>query len=116
MTGQAGVPGGSPDGNVKGERRYWLDEPRHVDWIVYTLYGVCAALIGIDLLLPRQVHFAFEKWLGFYGFYGFIGCVMLVLIAKVLRLLVKRPEDYYEGRGLFDRTRDLFNKASGRDV
>jgi hypothetical protein len=30
--------------------------------------------------------------------YGFVGCVLLVLIAKLLRRLVKRPENYY-GKG-----------------
>jgi hypothetical protein len=33
---------------------------------------------------------------GFYAAYGFFACVVLVLMAKVLRLVLKRPEDYYD--------------------
>lgn len=87
---------------MNGERKYWLDEPRNVDKIVYTLYAVCGGLILVDLLLHKHAHFGFENWFGFYGFYGFIGCVALVLIAKGLRRLVKRSEDYYERSRLYD--------------
>jgi hypothetical protein len=37
-----------------------------------------------------------ESWFGFYGWYGFVGCVGLVLVAKALRVILKRPEDYYD--------------------
>ena len=40
--------------------------------------------------------FEIENIFGFYGFYGFVGCVTLVLLAKLLRVLVMRPEDYYD--------------------
>ena len=41
-------------------------------------------------------HFAIEGLFGFYGFYGLIGCVGLVLGAKALRVILMRPEDYYD--------------------
>ena len=63
--------------------------------VLYTLYTCCAALLVIDALYHRHSVHPWDSWWGFYAGYGFVGCVLLVLIAKLLRRLVKRPEDYY---------------------
>jgi hypothetical protein len=63
--------------------------------VLYTLYTCCAALLVIDFLYHRHSVHPWESGWGFYAVYGFVGCVLLVLIAKLLRKLVKRPEDYY---------------------
>lgn len=77
-------------------KRYWLDERRNVDRLVYGLYAVCAVLLLIDFLVPKHGPFAIEHWFGFYGWYGFFACVALVLVAKGLREILIRPEDYYD--------------------
>ncbi|MBL8259500.1 MAG: hypothetical protein JNM60_06815 [Candidatus Competibacteraceae bacterium] len=77
------------------EKRYWLDEPRHVDKIFYGLVGVCVLLLLSDLAYRKHATFGFESWFGFFAWYGFICCVALVLLAKQMRKLVKRDEDYY---------------------
>ena len=66
--------------------------------VLQTLYSCCAALLVIDFLYHRHSVHAWDSWWGFYAVYGFVGCVLLVLIAKLLRKLVKRPEDY-SGKG-----------------
>jgi hypothetical protein len=78
------------------ERKHWLDDPRNVNKIVYTLYAVCALLLLADLLRAGDDHFSFERWFGFFSFFGFIGCVGLVLVARLLRVVLKREEDYYD--------------------
>lgn len=78
------------------ERKRWLDEPRNVDKIFYTLCTVCALLGLADLFYEKHVHYSWESWFGFYGVYGFVCCVALVLSAKEMRKVVKRDEDYYE--------------------
>ena len=77
-------------------RAYWLDDPHNVDRIVWALYVVCALLLGADLLIEPHGPFAIEHVFGFYGFYGFVACFGLVIAAKGLRVLVARPEDYYD--------------------
>lgn len=84
-----------PEG-VPGERKYWLDDRRNVDKIVYAIYGTCALLLVIDPFVHKH-GFGIAHWFGFYGFYGFLGCVALVLIAKEMRRVVMRSEDYYDG-------------------
>lgn len=83
-------------GPVTGERRWWLDDPRNVDRLLYGLYGLCAFLLAIDILVPKHGPFPIEHGLGFYGVFGFVACVALVLAAKVLRVVLMRPEDYYD--------------------
>ncbi len=82
--------------NDNTEKTYWLDRPANVNKVVYALYAVCAMLVLADLLYHKHVHFDFEKWFGFFGFFGFVACVGLVLAAKVLGVLLKRDEDYYD--------------------
>ncbi len=79
-----------------GERKYWLDEPRNVDKLVYTLYAVCTLLFLADFFYHKHVHFEFENWIGFFGWFGFGICVFIVLSAKAQRRVVKRDPDYYD--------------------
>jgi uncharacterized membrane protein len=81
---------------MKPEKKYWLDDPRHVTWIVYALVAVCVLLVLSDLLYHRHAHFGWEGWFGFYGVYGFLSAVFLVLTAKELRKILMRKEDYYD--------------------
>ena len=80
----------------EGERRYWLDDPSNVNKIVYSLVGVCIFLFFADALYTKHGHFAIEHIFGFYGVYGFVVCVGLVLVAKWMRVVLMRPEDYYD--------------------
>jgi hypothetical protein len=78
------------------EKRYWLDDPRNVDRLVYGFYAVCAVTLAIDVFVPKHGPFAIEHVYGFYGVFGFVACVALVLIAKQLRRVLMRPENYYD--------------------
>lgn len=78
------------------EKTWWLDNPRNVDKVVWTLYGVCALLMASDVLIHRHGEFEIEHLFGFYGFFGFLGSVGLVLTAKQLRRILMRREDYYD--------------------
>jgi uncharacterized membrane protein len=79
------------------EKKYWLDERKNVNKIIYGLCTVCAVVALIDLFpYKHHLHFSFENWPGFFSLYGFIACVSLVLAAKQLRKVVMRDEDYYD--------------------
>jgi len=80
-----------------GEKRRWLDDPRNVDKVVYTVYGLCGLSLLTDLVVRgRHGHFPVEGWFGFFCFFGFLASVSLVLAAKALRIVLKRDEDYYD--------------------
>ena len=85
------------DAKDTGERQRWLDSPKNVDKIVYTLYAVCILLLfAADFFYHKHSHFAFEDLHGFYGWYGLIGSISLVLVAKLMRKVLMRDEDYYD--------------------
>lgn len=86
----------APNAHHSVGRTYWLDDPRNVNKIVYTLYAVCAGLVLLDLFYDKHPHFHFEEYFGFYGFYGLVGSIGLVLTSKLLRVLLNRKEDYYD--------------------
>lgn len=79
-----------------GEREYWLDRKGNVDKVYWGVWVLCALLLLIEPLVHKYGDLAFESWFGFHGWYGFVACVALVLAAKGLRVILKRPEDYYE--------------------
>lgn len=81
---------------AKDGRKYWLDDPRNVTRIYWSVFVVCGLLFVADAFYHKHPHFEAESWFGFYGIFGFVACVGLVLAAKVLRLILKRPEDYYD--------------------
>jgi asparagine N-glycosylation enzyme membrane subunit Stt3 len=78
------------------EREYWLDRKENVDKVYWGVWVLCAALLLVEPLVHKYGDFSFESWFGFHGWYGFVACVGLVLAAKLLRVLLKRPEGYYD--------------------
>ena len=80
------------------ERKYWLDDPANVDKIVYALVGTCILLFFADIVYEKHPYFAVEYFLGFYGVYGFVVCVGLVIVAKWMRVILMRPENFYDSK------------------
>ena len=78
--------------------RHWFDEPYNVR----LLWRVFLAVLGLTVLAEFAVvlhpHFAIETLFGFHAWFGFLACAALILAAKVLGLLLKRPDTYYERR------------------
>lgn len=81
---------------ASGTRSWWLDRPGSVRRVVLAVYAICAALLLVDPLVHKHGPFPIEHVFGFYAWFGFVACVGLVLAAKVLRLIIMRPEDYYD--------------------
>lgn len=80
---------------MNDDRRF-LDDPKHVTWIVRGLAVLCALALVADLFYEKKPHFAIESLFAFYPVYGFVVSVALVLTAKELRKVLGRREDYYE--------------------
>ncbi len=77
-------------------KTYWLDRKENVTKVYWAVWVICGVLLFIDPLIHKHEAFGFAEWFGFFGFFGFVACVGLVLTAKMLRRVLKRPEDYYE--------------------
>ena len=81
---------------ASSEKIYWLDQPKNISLIVWTLVAVCVALFFADAFYHKHAYFEIEHLFGFYGLFGFTVYVGLVLTAKWLRNFLMRSEDYYE--------------------
>ena len=53
-------------------------------------------LVLLDFLVTHHPHFGIDGTIGFNAWYGFISCVGLVLFAKLLGLILKKPDTYYD--------------------
>lgn len=74
----------------------FMDSPGNQRRVRKYFYIALLLLLVVDLFISKQVHFAWEAVPAFYAIYGFIACVGLIFLARLLRLLVKRKEDYYD--------------------
>ena len=75
---------------------HWLYRPenRRPIWIAFVI--VLAVTVAAGVLVDMHPHFAFESWPAFFAVFGFLACVVLVFGAKLLGLLLKRPDTYYD--------------------
>lgn len=78
-----------------GRTLLWVDNKKNVKRIVYGLYIVCALLFAADFVYLKKTYLPVENIPGFYAFYGFFMCAALVICARAMRVILKRPEDYY---------------------
>ncbi len=77
-------------------KQHWLyrpGTPRKL-WIA----GIILLLLTIvaEPFISLHPYFSFEDLFSFYALFGFISCVAMVVVAKLLGILVKRKDDYYD--------------------
>ena len=84
----------------------FFDKPSTIRFIIIGLVVACVVSFAVptvmDLTADPHHHgeshryFDYESILGFHAIFGFAAYSFIVLTAKVLRLVLKRPEDYYD--------------------
>ncbi len=82
-----------------------MNDEKQLHWLVRSS-TIRKLWIGSCVLLTLMVlaqtviyvkgYFGFDGWFGFGAVYGFFSCLVMVLVAKLLGILLKRPEDYYD--------------------
>lgn len=73
-----------------------FDKPQNIKRFLYLFFASLAVLLIIDIFIHKHAEFPWEGALDFFAAYGFISCVLLIFIAKILRLIIKRDEHYYD--------------------
>ena len=85
------------DGEVQMKKELKIfDKPKNVKRLLGSFYVSLLILLIIDFFIHKHAEFPWEGATDFFAVYGFVSCVLLIFVAKILRLLVKRDEDYYE--------------------
>ena len=73
----------------------FLDKSENRNKVIWCFFASLFVLVVVDFFIHKHAEFPWESAPLFYAVYGFTACVSLIFVAKLLRLLVKRKEDYY---------------------
>jgi len=74
----------------------WLERPRTIRllWIVFIV--ALALTVLAELAVDRHSYFGVDGTFGFNAWYGLVTCAAMIVVAKVLGVLLKRRDTYYE--------------------
>ena len=75
---------------------HWLDEPRNVKRLWRGFLAVLVLTVAAEFVVVLHPAFAVEALFGFHAAYGFLACAAMIVGAKVLGIVLKRPDTYYE--------------------
>jgi hypothetical protein len=75
---------------------HWLVRPSTIRklWIGFSI--ILALTVLAQTVIYVKGYFGFDAWFGFGAVYGFTSCLIMVLVAKLLGLVLKRPQNYYD--------------------
>lgn len=74
---------------------HWLVRPSTIRKLWIGSSVVLTLIVLAQTVIYVKGYFGFDAWFGFGAIYGFASCLIMVLVAKLLGLLLKRPQDYY---------------------
>jgi len=76
---------GSEPRSKRGKGALWL-----------ALGGGCAMTLLLELIGQGEVHEGLKETFAFYAIFGFVSCAMLIVVAKLLGIVLKVEESYYD--------------------
>ncbi len=65
-------------------------------WVWIFLLCVAGASVLAGLLVHGHPHFEIDAVIGFPAWFSFLTCLAVVAIVKLLSLVLRRPDTYYE--------------------
>lgn len=76
--------------------KHWLLRKKNIRklWILFIAILIVTVVAG--LFVHQHESFGIEDSFGFYAWYGFITCIAMVIFVKLIGLILKRPENYYD--------------------
>lgn len=77
------------------DKPHWLDQPCNVKRLWRGFLVVLALTVLMELAVHIHPYFEIESVFGFSAWFGFMACAAMIVVAKVLALVLKRPDTYY---------------------
>ncbi len=74
----------------------WFERPRNVNLMISVLIVASAIVVLAGLFDHPHAYFPLEETFGFQAWFGFAAFVAVVFLGRLLRLFVRREEDYYD--------------------
>ena len=78
---------------------HWLSRPTTIRLLWRGFIAILALTVAAQLFIGVKGYFGVDGWFGFAAGFGFLSCLAMVLLAKLLGVVLKRPEDYYAEGG-----------------
>ena len=76
---------------------HWLVRPGSIRLLWVVFIGILALTVLAGLLMHPHPAFGIDGSFGFYAWFGFFSCIAMIVVAKLLALLLKRKDTYYDG-------------------
>jgi uncharacterized PurR-regulated membrane protein YhhQ (DUF165 family) len=73
-----------------------FDKPQIAKRVMVIFFISLAILLIVDLFIHKHPEFPWAGIPEFYALFGFVSCILLIFIAKILRMIIKRDERYYD--------------------
>ena len=74
-----------------------FDRAKNRKRLLIGFYAALVLLVLSEFFIHKHPVFPWEHYFGFSAVYGFASCLLLVFVAKLLRFILLRKEDYYDG-------------------
>jgi hypothetical protein len=74
----------------------FFDRPQNIRKLWIMLYVICGFTVIPDLFANRHGYFGLDAFFGFYSLLGFVSCAALILFSKLVGLILKVKENYYD--------------------
>lgn len=65
-------------------------------WLEKIFYFCCVIVVVINLFISKHSQHDWEQIPAFYAIFSLLACLALIMLTKLLLILVKRGEDYYD--------------------
>jgi hypothetical protein len=75
----------------------WLEQPSTIRALWIAFAAILATTVAAEFVWHAHGFFVVDGIFAFNAWYGFAACVALIVLAKLLGMLIKRPDDYYDG-------------------
>lgn len=79
-------------------QRHWLTRPETIKKLWRFFIAVLAATVAAEFFIEHEAYFGIDGSFGFNAWYGFAACAAMIVVAKLIGLVLKRPDTYYEER------------------
>jgi hypothetical protein len=81
--------------NSPTTRSHWLDRPGNIKLLWRAFIVVLVLTVLAEFFVHLHPTFAVEGWFGFHAAFGVLACALMIAVAKLLGLLIRRPDSYY---------------------
>jgi len=77
---------------------HWLVQPKSITRLWGVFIVVLALCVAAGFFVHQHAYFGLDGTFGFYAWYGLFTCIFMIVVAKVIGILIKRPDNYYDRR------------------